>query len=75
MIDGQTVAVGALRACVDQKIGDKKYRKKTENPRFAFHYGQQSVEVFNAFSQFELKQIEYLRVCLIELDNSLFWDR
>lgn len=60
--------------CVDIKAKDKRFRKVV-NEMFAFHYGDQSIEVFNVLSQSDLKTIEYLRQCVETLDIELFWNR
>ena len=69
-IDAQKV-----KQCVNDKIGDKKYRKAPVNPTFSMHFGDQSVEVFNVLGQLHLKQIEFLQACVREQDESYFLNR
>lgn len=64
-----------LKECVENKIGDKKYRKTPAHPTFAMHYGENSVEVFHVMSQLDMKRIEFLQACVREQDSSYFWNR
>jgi len=64
-----------IEECVNLKMVDKRYRRITPHDMFAFHYGDQSVEVFNVLSQREIKTVEFLRQCIELLNAELFLNR
>ena len=64
-----------IEECVNLKMVDKRYRRITPHDMFAFHYGDQSVEVFNVLSQREIKTVEFLRQCIELLNADLFLNR
>ena len=71
------VLPSALKDCVDEKIiqTGKKYRKQPPNEMFSFHYGHQSLEVFNVLSPLDMKKLTFLRQCVEDMDGSFFLNR
>jgi hypothetical protein len=65
------LSVERIKNCVNKKLSEKKYRKAKEK-NFSLFYGHSGVEAFNAFSQYDMKQIEYLAECVQSEDSSFY---
>jgi hypothetical protein len=65
------LSVERIKNCVSKKLSEKKYRKAKEK-HFNLVYGHSGVEAFNAFSQYDMKQIEYLAEC-VQSENLSFY--
>lgn len=64
-----------IQNCVHEKLQNEKTVKTVKSDIFALHYGDPGVEVFNVLNNKNIRAIEYLNQCVINIDNSLFINR
>jgi hypothetical protein len=53
-----------LESCVNTMLSAHNYRRRVEADPFALHYGDPAAEVFNIFSDYDIKYTEFLHHCL-----------
>jgi hypothetical protein len=49
------LSVGSVQACVDQRIAENNWKRKTD-PQFHLFYGDAVVEIFNVLSKHDIKR-------------------
>lgn len=65
------MSIDRVNDCYHQRSNAKNWKKKKDDT-FHMHYGDPAVELFNIFSDDDVKRLQLLSVCITEEDSSYF---